>query len=64
MNDREREERAFDALIVMVMRSEEMPGDRLPELNEKERAAMDRLPDSVWDFPKVKAALDAADGDG
>ena len=56
MTYREREERAFDALIVMAMRSEEMPGDLLPELNEREREAMDRLPDNVWELPKVKAA--------
>jgi len=57
-----REERAFEALIVLALRMQHEEGDvqNLPELNEKERAALDSLgPDFI---DRLLAAKELHDG--
>ena len=51
MNKKEREERAFEALIVKTLRQidyEDVDIDSLPELNDKEKRALEKLgPDFI-----------------
>jgi hypothetical protein len=64
-NDREREERALDALLISALRREEAEVDidpsRLPKLTDEERAAMESLGDDFIDRILATDATDCSD---